>query len=362
MAQEEEWEWGEHDVESFIAEYEPDEDAANCLRTQSAEIVQSVLSEGPLMGTNPSAILMSRIRTALSAAATDWQSFLSVVDEQARELFMAQGQEVMDAVMEEGSLVGNNPSAILMGRIRKAKQALGAGGGKAGTSKTTDAGHAKRRLAGAAGGGRAAAAGGGRVAGSTNFVSPGVVSQPKAQQKAQVRASDLSWPQGEALQHLASQLCQTNSAFWDFDVSQEDLIVKFKEALKARRIAAKAVAEVPVQEEWPEEWAEEQPADGAAEGAEPPTKKARRAAGDGAAAPPARDLSKDQIELRREDVLKEVLRLLNDAGGSTPLQSLGSKELGELRKGAVGNLAKFLASRPEVTTDSSSGIIMVSLA
>lgn len=57
--------------------------------------------------------------------------------------------------------------------------------------------------------------------------------------------------------------------------------------------------------------------------------------------------------------------MLEEAGGTMPLQNLGSKELTDLRKGAVGNLGKFLSSRPEAVTVEASGpnnMMMVSLA
>jgi len=354
MAEDAEWDWAEEgDAETFIAEYELDEAAANTLRTQSSEVVQHVLSQGPLLGNNPSAILMSRIRQANSCAATDWESFLEVVDESAREQFLAQDKQVMDAIMEEGPLIGNNPSAILVGRIRKAKQSLGRA--VDGSKKATDAAMAARRRAGELGGGSAG--------GSTKASSQGAAQQRKvhqqalqqAQQKVQVKDSGQSWPQGDALQNLASLLCQVNSAMWDFDAPHEDVVAKVKEALKARKAAVTEVVEA----EWPEEWIA---ADSAGQ-VEPPKKKARPAASAGGAdVPQARELPKDEREQRQEQVLQEVLRLLQEAGGTVPLQDLGTTEITNLRKGAVGNLRKFLSSRPDVVTVSGPNeLLMVSL-
>eukprot|EP00408_Alexandrium_pacificum_P029888 CAMPEP_0171277852 /NCGR_PEP_ID=MMETSP0790-20130122/64568_1 /TAXON_ID=2925 /ORGANISM="Alexandrium catenella, Strain OF101" /LENGTH=306 /DNA_ID=CAMNT_0011746993 /DNA_START=22 /DNA_END=940 /DNA_ORIENTATION=- len=306
MAEEAEWDWAEQgDAESFIAEYEPDETAANALRSQSSEVVLNVLSQGPLVGSNPSAILMSRIREACACAATDVDSFLEVVDDSARGQFMAQDQQVMDAIMEEGPLTGNNPSAILVMRIRKARQSLGLGKAGNGSKKSTDATMAARRRAGELGGGGA----GGPAKSSSRGAAPQRKAQQKApqqaQQKVQAQDSGSSWPQGDALQNLASLLCQVNSAMWDFDVPHEEVVAKAKEALKARRAAVTAVVDgewpedvtwdfdVPhedvvakvkealkarkaavtavVDAEWPEEWA----ADDSAGQAEPPRKRAR---------------------------------------------------------------------------------------
>lgn len=355
MAEDTEWDWAEEgDAESFIAEYELDEAAANALRTQSADVVQNVLSQGPLLGNNPSAILMSRIRQASSHAATDWESFLEVVDDSAREQFMAQEKQVMDAIMEEGPLTGNNPSAILVGRIRKVKQSLGKAAG--GSKKATDAAMAARRRAGELGGGGAG--------GSSKSSSQGVAKQQKVRQQAlqeaqKVQANDSgqSWPQGDALQNLASLLCQLNSAMWNLDAPHEDVVAIVKEALKARKAAVAVVLEA----EWPEEWLAADPAGQV----EPPKKRARPAASAGGADPPqVRELPTEEREQRQELVLQEVLRLLQEAGGAVALQDLGSTELTSLRKGAVGNLRKFLSSRPDaVTVDPSdpSGLITVSL-
>jgi len=357
MTTDAEWDWEEEeegDAESFIAEYELDEAAAHALRAQCSEVVKNVISQGPLVGNNPSAILMSRIRQATSCAATDWESFLEVVDESAREQFLALDRQVMDAVMEEGPLNGNNPSAILVGRIRKARQSLDANGSKTvdASKRATDADIASRRRASALGGGPAS-----RGAAQQQVVRR--QAQQQAPQKRQVRESGQSWPQGQALQHLASLLCHVNSAMWDLDVPHEDVVATVKEALKARKAAVAAVAEA----EWPEEaW----PEDDSAKQVEPPKKKAKSTTSNGGGAmPQARELPKDERELRQVEVLQEVLRLLQKAGGTMALQNLGSKELTDLRKGAVGNLGKFLSSCPEAVTMEASGpnkMMMVSLA
>merc|ERR1712150_238339 len=98
-----------------------------------------------------------------------------------------------------------------------------------------------------------------------------------------------------------------------------------------------------VEADWPEQ---DLPEDDSAKQVEPPKKKAKLAAGAaGVAMPQARELPEDMRAQRQEEVLQEVLRLLQEAGGTMPLQNLGSKELTDLRKGAVANLGKFLSSR-----------------
>merc|ERR1740123_811220 len=77
---------------------------------------------------------MSRLRQVKGDSEQDWDTFLAAVDDRAKDMLSLQSGEVIQAVMAEGPLVGSNPSAILMGRVRKAKDAMGAGGKKASKS------------------------------------------------------------------------------------------------------------------------------------------------------------------------------------------------------------------------------------
>jgi len=66
-------------------------------------------------------------------------------------------------------------------------------------------------------------------------------------------------------------------------------------------------------------------------------------------------ISDDDREQRREAVLAEVVRMVQEAGGSMPLQDIGSPRLTELRKGAVANFSKFLSSSPDMVNVSNEG-------
>lgn len=337
----------EIDVETFILEYELDENAAAALRSSPDDVVASVISQGPPSGNNPSALIMSRLRQVSADTAQDCDSFASMVDERAKELFYAQSEEIMQTVMAEGPLFGSNPSAILMARIRKAGGSMGA------KAKPQGGSLAKTSGAGGLRGGR--------------------------QSHVQASATSAA-PQGLAMQNLGVSLCKLNSDMWNFDVPAEALAATFKSLIKARATAVatfksapktreaagarvrkpavpavSAVSEEWVEEltgEWPEEeWPEEEWPEGDVS-LEPKKKKAKQAGGASHADAP---LSEDDREQRREAVLAEVVRMLTDAGGSMLMQDIGSKELTDLRKGAVANLSKFLSSRPDVVTVTNDG-------
>lgn len=333
----------EMDAETFILQYELDEDAAAALRSSPEEVVQSVISQGPPTGENPSALVMGRLRQVSADSVQDFDTFISMVDQKAKEAFAAQSEELIQAVMEEGPLIGVNPSAILMARIRKAGGTLVPG----------------RRVAKSnVNNGLAKALGGGVVRGGR---------QPRAQA---TEASNFAVPQNLALQGLGVSLCKLNSDMWNFDVPGAMLIATFKNVLKTREGAVAGVrkthvAAVPaavaavrdshmavlptVSEEWPE-WPEASAEDTSSE----PKKKKARQAGHAAVTSHQQamdvSLSEEDREQRREAVLAEVVQMLQDAGGSMRLQDIGSKHLTDLRKGAVANLSKFLSSRPDMVT------------
>jgi len=334
----------EMDVETFIWQYELDENAAAALRSSPEDVVKSVISQGPPTGTNPSALIMARLREVSAETTQDWDSFISVVDERAKELFCAQSEELQQTVMAEGPLFGSNPSAILMARIRKA----------GGTTR-----------------------GGGSVAKVKAPTSLGVQRGGRQLQASTCAGFAKSSGQGLALQNLGLSLCKLNGDMWNFDVPAETLLATFKSALKARETAVATFNSVPktrkaavasvgkppvaavsaVSEEcsaeWPEEeWPEEEWPVGNVS-LEPVKKKARQAGGVSLVSKQQMSdglLSEDDKEQRREAVLAEVVQMLTDAGGSMLLQDIGSKHLTDLRKGAVANLSKFLSSRPDMVT------------
>jgi len=310
------------DAETFILQYELDDHAAAALRSSPEEAVRSVISQGPPSGHNNSALIMSRLRQVNEGTDQDWDTFISMVDDKAKEVFLAQSEEVMQAVMEQGPLVGTNPSAILMARIRKA------GGTQQGSCR--------------------------RVAKRSNLPT---VSATAAGQGV-VRGG--RQPHGSALQGLGQALCKLSSDMWNFDVPAATLVATFKNVLKSR-VAAVAAAQMttvaavlPVSDEWPE-WPEASAEDISSE----PRKKKARQAGSVAATghQQAMDIqiSDDDREQRREAVLAEVVRMVKEAGGSMPLQDIGSPQLTELRKGAVANISKFLSSRPDMVKVSNEG-------
>merc|ERR1712032_340196 len=118
------------------------------------------------------------------------------------------------------------------------------------------------------------------------------------------------------------------------------------------------VAAVPTLPTLSDEWPEEPAASAEDMSFEPKRKKARKA-GDASVTShqQAMDvpLSEEDRERRREAVLAEVVQMLQGAGGSMPLQDVGSKHLTDLRKGAVGNLSKFLSSRSDMVTIENDG-------
>lgn len=316
MAQEEEEDWDDGmDCETFIESQGIDDDAANALRSCSKELFGRIVAQGPLTGENPSALVMARIRDEGNQGVEDPEEFLAAVDDRAREVFIELHEDVRRIIMDDGPLIGHNPSAILMGRCRKAKDA----------SK------------------KPVGAGSGRAAERAAAQQPGVkvVVKKKAARAAQSAAVGAAGAEsgragGAALHCLGTELCQLNAAFWDFDVSRADVMASMTAILDTREAAAAEATTA--WEEWPA-------------AREPPKKRMRQSP---AAAYGSEQRSQDaptsdaDQEGKREAVLAEVLRMLEEAGGHMTLQDMGSKHLTDLRKGAVANLSKFLSSRPDL--------------
>jgi len=304
--EEEEWEMHTMDLETLIASYGIDDSAAQALRSCSEDVLGRIMAKGPLTGDNPSALIMSRIRDEADGAAEDPEVFIAMLDDQAKKVWHQQPDGVKQLIMEEGALLGYNPSAILMGRLRKAKEAFKASVGAGAAVRAPQPG-VMIVVKPKKGSGRKAAAAG--------------------------AAADGSGLTGSAALHcLGMQLGQWNSGCWDFDVPRADLMASVKAILDTRDAAAAAAYE-----QWP-----------AAH--EPQRKRARQAAtgGDRAGQDSLTDAEKDQ---QKDALLSEVIRMLGDNGGEMLLQDIGSKHLTDLRIGAIGSktsLSKFLATRPDV--------------
>jgi len=327
----------EMDAETFILQFELDDDAAAAMRSSPEEVVRSVISQGPPSGDNPSALIMARIRQVSEDTAQDWDTFISMVDEKAKEVFSVQSEEIVQAVMEQGPLFGSNPSAILMARIRKAGGSTVGGGRRVAKPKVPN-GLVKTSGNAGAWGGR--------------------------------QQYDQAGGTSNSLQGLGLSLCKLNGDMWNFDVPAATLIATFKNVLKTREtavvtargtpVAAVAAPKTPVaavptlSDEWPEG-----PAASAEDMSFEPKRKKARKAGDAAVTShqQAMDvpLSEEDRERRREAVLAEVVQMLQGAGGSMLLQDVGSKHLTDLRKGAVANLSKFLSSRSDMVTIENDG-------
>lgn len=142
--------WGQADpVETFIAEHDLDDKAADALRGESPAIQKAVMECQDLEGVrNKSSTIMGRIskakwgglagsgKRAVSFQAGDIENFIAEngVDEKAATMLMNESPSVQQAVLDAGSLQGSrNASASLIGRIKKIKESGGGGGGKSGS-------------------------------------------------------------------------------------------------------------------------------------------------------------------------------------------------------------------------------------
>jgi len=131
-------------VEQFIARHEIDEKAAQELRGENPVVQQAVLDSGPLTGVhNPSAVVITRIRKAKQGKLATCQMSASLskgeasivrgavdefiaqngIDEKAAQELLGECLAIQQAVLLCGPLTScKNPSAVLIGRIRSAKQ------------------------------------------------------------------------------------------------------------------------------------------------------------------------------------------------------------------------------------------------
>lgn len=126
-----------------------DQNSELALRALPPQLQQVVVAEGAIMGMNPSAILIARIRkvetavpigsvtpppgyrprpeTVAAAAAGDPVAIFCTqhgVDYSAENALRALPVELQCRVLNEGPLRAQNPSAVLMSRVRKSQQLL----------------------------------------------------------------------------------------------------------------------------------------------------------------------------------------------------------------------------------------------
>lgn len=113
-------------VERFLTQNCVDVSAGQALRSAPPEVQRQVLTDKPLQGChNPSAVLMANIRRAMSAdiqgngsdAIAHWAQ-QNNLDRNAEASLRSLPPDFQSKVMEMGPVLGTNPSAILMGRIR----------------------------------------------------------------------------------------------------------------------------------------------------------------------------------------------------------------------------------------------------
>jgi len=128
----------------FLALNALDAGAEQLLRSQSREVQRRVIDDGVCMGSNPSAVCISRVRKLLGLPGTSTavgvvsigdgpislEAFIreNELDESAVKALMEVPIEVQQRVMAEGIVTGRNKSAILVGRIRRCLCQPGASG------------------------------------------------------------------------------------------------------------------------------------------------------------------------------------------------------------------------------------------
>jgi len=128
------------ELRNFIKENGLDSHAEEALRKQTDEVIQAILSEGPLRGRNPSALLVARIRQITSTIRQEEKYYTqneidafaeeSGLDGKAHEVLSAQSDDLIRRIIDEGPLRGRNPSALLMARIRQLGEEESRGSGE----------------------------------------------------------------------------------------------------------------------------------------------------------------------------------------------------------------------------------------
>lgn len=118
-------------VERFLSLLPVDASAANALRAAAPVVQRQVLADKPLQGcNNPSAVLVANIRRAMSVpdlaggaagdAVSAWCS-QNRLDRSAESAVRQMPPELQRKVMDIGPIIGSNPSAIAMGRIKQVR-------------------------------------------------------------------------------------------------------------------------------------------------------------------------------------------------------------------------------------------------
>jgi len=131
-------------LSQFVAQNTLDAAAEKLLRSQPREVQRKIIDDGVCMGSNPSAVLISRVRRLLGQPgigapsgavpgiepAESLEAFIreNELDESAVKALMQVSSEVQQRVMAEGIVTGRNKSAILVGRIRRCLSQPGVSG------------------------------------------------------------------------------------------------------------------------------------------------------------------------------------------------------------------------------------------
>lgn len=119
-------------VEEFARQNRLDAKCVEALTSQSEEVQQYVMNQGPADGRNPSAMVMSRIAKCNSEYASsafvppasvgdEVEDFIAMheLDEKCGETLRQQSTDCQVAVLSQGAPEGRNSSAMVMGRISK---------------------------------------------------------------------------------------------------------------------------------------------------------------------------------------------------------------------------------------------------
>eukprot|EP00747_Dinoflagellata_sp_TGD_P218660 gnl/TRDRNA2_/TRDRNA2_90874_c0_seq1.p1 gnl/TRDRNA2_/TRDRNA2_90874_c0~~gnl/TRDRNA2_/TRDRNA2_90874_c0_seq1.p1 ORF type:complete len:231 (-),score=29.16 gnl/TRDRNA2_/TRDRNA2_90874_c0_seq1:128-757(-) len=121
------------DVYQFCQENGIDDKCRESLMAQPSEVQQYVMRQGPVEGRNPSAMVTGRIakvNTEFVLPTTNIdnkvEEFIVAnnLDDKCAETLRGQSAQCQAAVMGMGSVIGNSPSAMMMGRIKNFQKGL----------------------------------------------------------------------------------------------------------------------------------------------------------------------------------------------------------------------------------------------
>lgn len=125
-------------IQQFLAENPVEESAKAKLLREPADLQKKVVEMGMLQGNNPSTTLVLRIKklkadpsfktwTASAGGTADAISLYVAekgLDQGAERAMRSLPADLAEKVMAEGPLFGNNPSVVVLGRVRRARQLL----------------------------------------------------------------------------------------------------------------------------------------------------------------------------------------------------------------------------------------------